>query len=66
MSQITSPPNCGIFGRCVFGNFLLADETFGKNLRIFETFVPANNNLCGKLISSLESPTTFDERFRVT
>ena len=24
------------------------------------------NNLCGKLFSSLESPTTFDEIFKVT
>ena len=25
-----------------------------------------NNNLCGKLISTLESSITFDERFKVT
>ena len=25
-----------------------------------------NNNLCGKLVSSLELPITFDERFKVT
>ena len=24
------------------------------------------NNLCGKLVSSLEQPITFDERFKVT
>ena len=29
-------------------------------------FVLVNNNLRGKLFSSLESPTTFDERFKVT
>ena len=25
-----------------------------------------NNNLCGKLVLSLESPITFDKRFKVT
>ena len=29
-------------------------------------FVSVSNNLCGKLISSLEFPTKFDERFKVT
>ena len=32
----------------------------------FETFVLVNNNLCGKLFSSLESPTTFAESFENT
>ena len=32
----------------------------------FETFVLVNNNLCGKLFSSLESPTTFAESFKNT
>ena len=39
---------------------------FAKALRNFETCVLVNNNLCGKLFSSLESPTIFDERFKVT
>ena len=34
-------------------------------LRSFETWVLVNN-LCGKLISSLESPTTFEEIFEIT
>ena len=42
------------------------DESFAKALRIFETCVLVNNNLCGKLVSSLESTTTFDEGFKVT
>ena len=46
--------------------FILAEEPFEKALRSFETFVLVNNNLCGKLFSSLESPTTFDESFQVT
>ena len=49
-----------------FNNFILADEPFKKALRSFETCVLVNNNLCGKLISSLEPPVTFDESFKVT
>ena len=49
-----------------FKNFILADEPFAKTLRIFETCVSVNNNLCGKLVSSLELPIKFDERFKVT
>ena len=32
----------------------------------FQTYVSVNKNLCGKLILSLESSITFDERFKVT
>ena len=35
-------------------------------LRIFETCVLVNNNLCGKLVSSLELSIKFYERFKVT
>ena len=45
---------------------MLADETFVKGLRIFETWVLVNNNLCEKLVSSLELSMKFDERFKVT
>ena len=45
---------------------ILAEELFTKALRGFETCVLVNNNLCGKLFSSLESPTTIDESFKVT
>ena len=45
---------------------MLTDEPFENALRSFETCVLVNNNLCGKLISSLESPTTFDGRCKVT
>ena len=45
---------------------ILADEPFAKALRIFKTCVSFNNNLCGKLVSSLEFPIKFDERFKVT
>ena len=47
----------------VFHNLILAKELFAKAFWSFETCVLVNNNLCGKLFSSLESPTTFDERF---
>ena len=45
---------------------MLADEPSSKALRSFETCVLVNINLCGKLFSSLESPTSFDEIFKVT
>ena len=50
----------------VFESFILADEPFAKTLRIFETCVLVNNNLCGKLVLSLELPIKFDEKFKVT
>ena len=46
---------CTILGSSVFDNFLLDDVTC----------VSANNNLCGKLVSSLESPIKFYERFTI-
>ena len=55
-----------LFYATEFLKVLLADQPFAKALRFFETCVLVNNNLCGKLFSSLESPTTFDERFKVT
>ena len=35
-------------------------------LQSLKTCVLVNNNLCGKLYSSLELPVIFDERFKVT
>ena len=62
-----NPPDCfGFFCSWVFDNFILTDELFAKALRGFETCVLVNNNLCGKLFSSLASTTTFDESFKVT
>ena len=58
--------DCLILFNWIFDDFLLADELFAKVLRSLETHVLINNNLYGKLVSSLESPTTFDERFKVT
>ena len=45
---------------------MLADELFAKALGSLATYVLVNNKLCGKLVSSLESPIAFDERFKVT
>ena len=61
-----NPPDCTILCNWVFDNFILAEEPFAKVLRNIEICVLVNNNVCGKLFSSLESPTTFDENLKVT
>ena len=58
--------DCPILCKWVFDNFILADEPFEKTLRSLETCVLVNNNLWGKLFSSLESQIIFDEIFKVT
>ena len=45
---------------------MLADESLAKALRIIETYESVKNNLCEKLVLSLESPATFDEIFIAT
>ena len=59
------PPDWPISCNWVFDDFVLADKPFEKALRSFETCVLVNNNLCGKLFSSLESPARFDEFLKV-
>ena len=49
------PKNPSISCNWVFGNYLLAEELFAKDLQSFEICVLVNKNLCGKLFSSLES-----------
>ena len=61
-----NPPDCPILNNRVFNNFILADELFAKALRNLKTCVLVNYNLCGKLVSLLELPITFDNRFKVT
>ena len=61
-----SPSDCAILYNWIFENFVLADEQFAKALIIFETYVLVDNNLPEKLISSLELPIKFYERFKVT
>ena len=58
--------DCLILCNWVLDNFILANELFGKAFRSFDTFVLENNNLCGKLVWSLESSITFDEKSKVT
>ena len=60
------PPNYAILNSCIFDNFVLADELLEKCLQGLDTCLSVNKNLCGKLVSSLEPPITFDERFKVT
>ena len=60
------PPDCPILCNWVFDYFILAEELFAKALRNLEIYVLVINNLSGKLFSLLESPTTFDESFKVT
>ena len=58
--------DCAFSNSRFFNYFILAGELFAKALWSFETFLSVSNNLCGKLISSLESLIIFDESFRVT
>ena len=66
ISSVINPPNCTILDSLVFEHFVLADEPLAKDLQILETCISVSNNLCEKLISSLESPIKFAERFKVT
>ena len=45
---------------------MVAAVPFTKALGIFETCELVDNNLCGKLATSLELPIKFDERFKIT
>ena len=49
-----------LFSANEFLIIVLAKELFAKALQSFETCVLVNNDLCGELFSSLESPATFD------
>ena len=59
-------PDCPILCNWVFDKFISAEGLLAKALRSLETCVLVNNKLCRKVFSSLESPTTFDEIFKVT
>ena len=58
--------NFTILDNSVFDNFILADKLFAKALHSLKACVTVDNNLSKKLILSLKSPVTFDERFNVT
>ena len=49
-----------------FWQFFISWIIIWKSLQSFETCVVANNNLCGKLFSSLDSSTIFNEILKVT
>ena len=59
-------PHCTNLDNWVSENVILADKPFANALRISETYVLVKNNLCVKLVPSLELPIKFDERFKVT
>ena len=61
-----NPTHCTILCNWVFDNFILVDEGFLKAIWRLENCLLVNNNLCGKLVSSLELPLSFDEIFNVT
>ena len=56
-------PDFPILCNRVFDNFILADKPFAEALRNLEICVLVNDNSCERLVSSLESPTTFDESY---
>ena len=51
---------------CAIEFLIILSKAFfiSKALRMVETCVLVNNNLCGKLFSLFESPTTFYESFK--
>ena len=53
------------FKQKVFNNFVLAYKLFLKALRSLETCLSVDNDLYGKVVSSLEPPISFHERFKV-
>ena len=59
-----NPANCTSLNNWVFENFILANKPFAKALQIFETCILVNNDLRGKLVSSLEFLIKFDEKFK--
>ena len=61
-----NPQNCIFFDSCIFQSFLLADEPFAKVLQSFETCLLVDYIVWERLVSSLDSPTAFHERFRFT
>ena len=44
---------------------MLANGPFEKALRSLEIYLLVNNNLCGKLISSLQLSKTFDKDLKL-
>ena len=57
---------CTIFDSRFFDSLILTDDLFAKALQSRETWLSVNISLWEKLFSCLESPITFDERFKIT
>ena len=55
-----------ILYKSVFDNFRLSEKLFTKALQSLKACVLVNNNLQGKLFSSLHSSAAFGEIFKVT
>ena len=49
----------------VFDYLISADELLAKALQIIATCISVSNNLCGKLVSSLELPIRFDINLKI-
>ena len=49
-----TPINCTILDSWLFDGFAVADKPFSKALWIYENCASADNDICGKLVSSLE------------
>ena len=64
MSKRT-PPNGTVLDNWVFENFISGDKPFAKALRISETCVIVYVEML-MLVSSLEFPIKFVEKFKVT
>ena len=61
-----NPPNCIIFDNWVFKNLISVEELLEKDLQILETCLSVNNNLCGKLVLSLDSPIMLGDNLNIT
>ena len=61
-SLTRNPADCTILDSWVFNNFILGNELFAKGL----WNLSISDNLYEKLVSSLESPITFDDSFSST
>ena len=61
-----NPPDCTILGNWIFDSLILMNELFAKNLRRFANFLLVKNDLCEKLVSSLELPIISDDSVKIT
>ena len=60
-----NPPDCAILDNWVVDSLILAHELYVNSLRRFATCLSANNDLCRKLVSSLELSIIFDDNLKL-